>query len=221
MSQNKDVQRVLNRALELLSDKKRWTKNTLAVNNEGKHTKPENTEAVAWCAVGAMQRAAWELSNDESCQLNAYDLLRNAQQTVTPIARAIAMAYNPERKAAAQRSEITQINDHAYYGGYSTILAAFATACGKTAHLSEEVKAQMALAAKRSEAALKGWATKRRRMDERWRAASARWEERKRQQALEQQAAQAQQPVTMTFGGTLPVQPTNADAKEIVNVSAE
>ena len=207
--QNPDVLRVLERALELLSDRKRWTKNTLAVDSEGRHTKPDSEDAVAWCAVGAIQRAAWEMNQADHTCPDWADLAEEAKRAVTPIARTVAKAHNPSRYGS-HLAEITQINDHAYWGGWATITQAFAAACGKTQSLSADIMHQMQVAQRRSEAAMKGWATRHRRRHERYEALVKK---------IDQRNKPYPQDVTMqpmTFGGTLP--PTTADAKEKISV---
>lgn len=185
------VQRVLHRAFELLSDRKRWTKSTLAVNAGGHHTKPESEDAVAWCAVGAMQRSAWELCQADPCVGADYvNLTACAQQTLTPMARKVAHLYNPAR-GGSYHQEVTAINDHAYWGGWQTIITSLAAVCGRTAEITPELRRELEKSAKRSAASVKGWETRRKR----WADFSADYEARK--------ALLEAQDQPMVFGGTV------------------
>jgi len=47
---------VLLAAKELLNDPKCWTKGTVARNANGGAVAPNNTDAVCWCAVGALAK---------------------------------------------------------------------------------------------------------------------------------------------------------------------
>src|SRR5215831_7201577 len=59
------VNKVLTRAHALLSDRQRWTQGTLARNADGVHTTPTYDTATSWCAVGAVERACFELARAE------------------------------------------------------------------------------------------------------------------------------------------------------------
>ncbi len=61
---------------ELLTDKSKWTKHTLARNTKGSPVHPLSDEAVCWCLVGAMQKCysidssvAAIVNNDVSVEL--------------------------------------------------------------------------------------------------------------------------------------------------------
>ena len=53
---------VVSRAREIIGDPKRWTKDERAVFENGTSAHPTDTGAHRFCAVGALQRAAHELS---------------------------------------------------------------------------------------------------------------------------------------------------------------
>lgn len=60
--------KVLASALEMISDEKHWAKGVGAVDSSGAPVKTSDRRAVAWCAVGALDRAAGEDSElFESC----------------------------------------------------------------------------------------------------------------------------------------------------------
>ena len=48
-------------ALEIIADKARWTARSMARDSQGKSCRVEAAEAVWFCAVGALTRAAFEL----------------------------------------------------------------------------------------------------------------------------------------------------------------
>jgi hypothetical protein len=54
----KTVLDVLKKATALLSDPKKWTKGTEARSEKGNAVKPTSRNAVCFCAVGALERAA-------------------------------------------------------------------------------------------------------------------------------------------------------------------
>jgi hypothetical protein len=60
--------KVLVSALELISEEKHWAKGAGAVDGSGAPVKTSDRRAVAWCAVGALERAAGD-DNElfESC----------------------------------------------------------------------------------------------------------------------------------------------------------
>ncbi len=60
--------KVLVSALEMISDEKHWAKGVGAVDSTGAPVKTTDRRAVAWCAVGALDRAAGDDSElFESC----------------------------------------------------------------------------------------------------------------------------------------------------------
>ncbi len=52
-------------AREVLSDKSKWTKSCIARTNEGEQCEPTSKMAVAWCAIGAIEKA-YSTSREES-----------------------------------------------------------------------------------------------------------------------------------------------------------
>lgn len=199
---NPDVRAILERACDLLSDQGRWCTGVLAQTRTGRKVLPQDPRAEQWCAVGAMQRAAWELLEADHTCPSPDELVNEARIVVLPIARTIAASINPHYATTAMHSEITQINDLPHFGGWGAIVNAFRTALGRGTELDGEVLHRVELAIKRSEAAHKGWETRMRRRLERLRAMS-------------QPEPQPQPEPTMTFGGTVVSPPINADAKEV------
>lgn len=60
--------KVLVTALKMISDEKHWAKGVGAIDNTGAPVKTTDQRAVAWCAVGALDRAAGDDSElFESC----------------------------------------------------------------------------------------------------------------------------------------------------------
>ena len=57
-------QQIILRALEIVSDESRWTAATLARDQHGRSCPVKAPEAVRFCAVGALARAAFELLGD-------------------------------------------------------------------------------------------------------------------------------------------------------------
>jgi hypothetical protein len=55
---------IVARAREIITDPERWTQCELAVRKDGRCAEPTAADAVAFCAVGALERAAHELSSD-------------------------------------------------------------------------------------------------------------------------------------------------------------
>lgn len=55
---------VLHRAADLLEEFG-WAQNYYAFSDSGCHVEPTSSAAVRFCAVGAMTRAAWDLTRDE------------------------------------------------------------------------------------------------------------------------------------------------------------
>jgi len=50
--------KVLVRAFEMLADEAQWAQGAGAIDRNGTPVKPTDRRAVAWCAVGALERAA-------------------------------------------------------------------------------------------------------------------------------------------------------------------
>src|SRR5262245_33580029 len=60
---------IVARARELVSDPNHWTQGDLAVFKDGRTAEPTHPDAYAFCAVGALQRAAHELSTARGAPL--------------------------------------------------------------------------------------------------------------------------------------------------------
>jgi hypothetical protein len=63
-----EVTEVLVAARELIVEPDRWTKRTLAANEEGVGVDPTSEEAVCWCTVGAIQKAAASANNPDELE---------------------------------------------------------------------------------------------------------------------------------------------------------
>jgi hypothetical protein len=71
-------QQIIVRALELISDDSKWTGGTNARDACGRPCRVEASEAVRFCAVGALARAAFELTG----QLDSFALLDQIETAV-------------------------------------------------------------------------------------------------------------------------------------------
>ena len=71
-------QQIILRALEIVSDENKWTAATLARDQHGRSCAFQAPEAVRFCAVGALARAALELLGDRADPL----LLARIENTV-------------------------------------------------------------------------------------------------------------------------------------------
>jgi hypothetical protein len=101
--------------------------------------------------------------------------------------------------------EIPQINDHPQNGGYLAVVRGLASAVGASLTISAQQQRTIDRLVARSEAARKGWSTRRSNLDELW----AKWD-------ANYKAAQTVTPEpepTMTFGGTL-AQPPSTDSTD-------
>jgi|SRR5881394_3185786 len=206
------VPKVLGRALELLSDRKRWTTGTLARAKNNHTTHPTSPDAERWCAVGAIEKCAREVIEAEEGgyrHLSYGVLFQMAQQEARP--HIVAAGKGPVVEAAGRcQVEIPQINDHQENGGYLAVVRGLASAVGASLTLSAQQQRQIDRFVARSEAARKGWATRRSKLDELW----AKWD-------ANYKAAQSVTPEpepTMTFGGTLPAADTSAEKEAEVRV---
>lgn len=66
---------ILEKARELLSDPKRWTRDALAMTARGKHlSDPTDRRAACWCVFGAIMKCSGEVSG----ALNAADVFERA-----------------------------------------------------------------------------------------------------------------------------------------------
>lgn len=209
------VPRVLERARDLLDDRSRWTRGTVARTEGGAMTKPDDPSAVTWCAVGALDKCArevWAASALSGGDKEGWSLLFHvAQEEAAPhIAQAAhALGKNPEAPGRALPS-IPHINDSDKHGGYAAVINGLYLATGRA------VSDRVALFMKRSQAARKAWETRRAKEEAQWRAYLQRREEDKQRKARE--ALEASQ--VMVFGGTsTPVSPPiNADANKEIAV---
>ena len=60
---------IVARAREIIADRDHWTQGELAVFRDGRAAEPTHADAYAFCAVGALQRAAHELSSARASSL--------------------------------------------------------------------------------------------------------------------------------------------------------
>lgn len=200
------VPKVLGRALELLSDRKRWTKGSLARTKDNRSTNSISPDAEKWCAVGALEKCAREVieaGEGIDRHLNYGILSQMAQEEARP--HIVAAGKGPAVEADGSRMvEIPLINDHPQNGGYLAVVRGLASAVGASLTLSAQQQRQIDRFVARSEAARKGWATRAAKKVAEW----ERWKDEYAGRLAAQQAQQAppEQP-TMTFGGTLPQPP--------------
>lgn len=204
------VPKVLGRALELLSDRKRWTTGSMARTRNNHTTRPTDPDAEKWCALGAIERCAREVIEAEEGSdrhLSHVSLSQMAQQEARP--HIVAAGKGPVVKAEADGSrvvEIPQINDRPENGGYLAVVRGLASAVGASLTLSAQQQRQIDRFVARSEAARKGWATRRHKLDELW----AKWDANYK----DAQSVTPEPEPTMTFGGTLPTtDSTDADTQ--------
>jgi hypothetical protein len=189
---------VIERTITLLSDRRRWTTSTLARTATGKDVQPTDLEAVRWCAVGAIQKCAFDVYAETYGELNTAPDIAMAG-TLYQIAQIEARQHIREAAVALTKSadvrhiEITSINDHSGYGGYQAVIAGLCKAVGKEAPVEPHVRWAIERNTKRSEAARKGWATRR---ENRLKALH--------QARIQREADLAQ---AMTFGGTIVAAP--------------
>jgi hypothetical protein len=200
------VPKVLGRALELLSDRKRWTTGMLARTKDNYNTNPTSPYAEKWCAVGAIEKCAHEVIEAEEGSdrhLSYGVLFQMAQQEVRP--HIVAAGKGPVVEANGRyQVEIPQINDHPQNGGYLAVVRGLASAVGASLTLSAQQQRTIDRFEARSEAARKGWATRARNQSAMWEAIRA---DRMAMRAQQAQQTLPEQP-TMTFGGTLAQPPT-------------
>jgi hypothetical protein len=201
------VPKVLGRALELLSDRKRWTKGAMARTEHNRTTRPTDPDAEKWCALGAIEKCAREVIEAEEGgdRHRSYVVLSQmAQQEARP--HIVAAGKGPVVEADIRRMvEIPQINDHPQNGGYLAVVRGLASAVGASLTISAQQQRTIDRFVARSEAARKGWSTRRSNLDELW----AKWD-------ANYKAAQTVTPEpepTMTFGGTL-AQPPSTDSTD-------
>jgi hypothetical protein len=200
------VPKVLGRALELLSDRKRWTKGAMARTEHNRTTRPTDPDAEKWCALGAIEKCAREVIEAEEGgdRHRSYVVLSQmAQQEARP--HIVAAGKGPVVEADIRRMvEIPQINDHPQNGGYLAVVRGLASAVGASLTLSAQQQRTIDRFEARSEAARKGWATRARNQSAMWEAIRA---DRMAMRAQQAQQTLPEQP-TMTFGGTLAQPPT-------------
>ena len=165
---------VLVAARDLLSDRRRWTQGAMARDGDNESVGPLAHAAERWCAVGAIDRASHEMA-----------LPFKEQSAVKVVAHELVNA-DLKLSHGQHCGSIMSVNDG--LDGYERIMRSFSRLI---------YGATVATLTRRSEAAMKGWETRRRRA----RAATA-------------------APVTMTIAGTLPAATTDANSArlEIVHV---
>jgi hypothetical protein len=170
-------------------------------------TRPTDPDAEKWCALGAIEKCAREVIEAEEGgdRHRSYVVLSQmAQQEARP--HIVAAGKGPVVEADIRRMvEIPQINDHPQNGGYLAVVRGLASAVGASLTISAQQQRTIDRLVARSEAARKGWSTRRSNLDELW----AKWD-------ANYKAAQTVTPEpepTMTFGGTL-AQPPSTDSTD-------
>lgn len=84
---------IFRKARDLIANQNHWTTGALAIDATGNPVWPDETGAVAWCAVGAMIYAAEGLSNEAEKLLNdvAYEIILKRNITTDEFLNSIAM----------------------------------------------------------------------------------------------------------------------------------
>jgi hypothetical protein len=171
---------VLLAAYDLLSDRDRWTQGTVARDALDRPVQVTDPRAEMWCAVGAIERACHEM-----------DLPNLRLSTIQSLANELMMR---DLDRVEGTSSIPEVNDRPDpETAYEKIMASFNRLLNPY---------MVATLSRRSEAAMKGWATRRARIAAEVAARRAGWEARR-----------AAQP-TMTFGGTLPTTDNATERKD-------
>jgi len=173
---------VLLAARDLLNDRRRWTQGTVARTKGETNVQPTHPLAEKWCAMGAIDHEAHRMAlgfpEVDSVRVVACELMQQ------------------DLKRFEGCQSIPQVNDGT--GGYEKIMDSLARLLSPI---------YLERLTRRSEAAMKGWETRRR----------IRTEYDARLAAERATAAYATH--TMSFGGTLPGTPSiNADAKKEITV---
>lgn len=209
------VQTVLERARLLLSEKSSWTKGKTATDRRGRSVEATTDEAARFCAVGALQRASFlyvrELAHDRLIPYACVPDMRtplHRQKLYEAAERELNRTLNDQAgtlDTSGMRSDVADLvtkaasgatavhtpwwNDH-LTNGYEFVTS------GLDATI-ERLRGGLAGLSKRAAAAKKGWDTRRARMAK--------------------EAAPAQEPPPMVFGGTLPPTDTstNTTKKEV------
>ncbi len=101
-------QQIITRALELLSDKSKWTSRAVARNAQGHPCASRDPNAVRFCAVGSLARAAYEVTGD-------WDNHALLGEIETTILAASGQAY----------FSLSLLNDHQ---GYEVVISMFRSA---------------------------------------------------------------------------------------------
>ena len=116
--------KVLRGAYDLLSDKKRWVKGTVAKNAYGDETGVGDGDAVKWCAAGAIGKVSVELfpEHDEAGYAFGGRVANAAEVLLTEALRATE-GVDPYKEL-----NIPQVNDGVR--GYARIMAGFREALG-------------------------------------------------------------------------------------------
>jgi hypothetical protein len=171
---------VLLAAYDLLSDRSRWTQGTVARDEFDRQVPVTDPSAEKWCAVGAIDRACQEM-----------DVPFMRRETLVSLANELMMR---DLKRVEGTDSIPSVNDRPDpETAYEKIMASF----NRLLDLRHVQRLS-----RRSEAAMKGWATRRARVTAEVAARRAEWEARR-----------AAQP-TMTFGGTLPTTDASTERKD-------
>jgi len=133
------VKKALNRAYELLSDRKRWAAGTIARDRFGRGVSATDPNAAQWCAVGAISRAAYEVCLERTDDLGAVSVDGAIKQVhgvvellVRPVVVELANGLRPDLERWNQNhgnQGLPHFNDNPIWG-YPVIIAAFAKASG-------------------------------------------------------------------------------------------
>lgn len=201
---------VLERARDLLDDKNRWTKGTVARDADGAHVLTTDSDAVQWCAVGAMEKCSvevWRTQPMAKTWPDGWSVLNGqVQEAAAPHIAAAAkeLDRDPWVNGRVTYASIPGINDHDKNGGYTAVITGLYLATGKT------IADRVALFVKRSQAARKAWQTRKDKQHAEWLAYMTRRDEEKAaREALARQTMVIEGTITSTVSPQI-----NADAKK-------
>jgi hypothetical protein len=109
---------IIERALEIVSDEARWTRGAMARNKLGHSCSAWDQEATRFCAVGAINRAAFDLLGE------------SLDGTIIEIAETCVLAAN-----GLEHSSLPSVNDHE---GRDAVVAMFQRALAAQADFSAD-----------------------------------------------------------------------------------
>lgn len=205
------VQMVLERARDLLADKRNWTPGAMARNGRGAPTSALSPFAQRYCGMGAIEVSAHRLSlemelptPESQTSFTAHELYMAAVEVAQPAVVNAAAAITGQ--TFDTHTDIPRVNDAVQNGGYEAVMAGLTFAAANGGSVSSEVTSAVTSYLREHQA------------DARTRALASRRARRERLQAEREQAireeimAEAAMQVAeenpeieaIVFGGTLP-----------------